>query len=76
MLTLAKRFTELHLICRRSKEKSYLVWQGPKSTCNSPLYGACLVGGEDNVSQARLAKAGGISVVTLRKRLGYLKGIS
>ena len=41
----------------------------PKALATAALYGACLVGGEDNVSQARLAKAGGISVVTLRKRV-------
>ena len=41
----------------------------PKALATAALYGACLVGGEDNVSQAKLAKAGGISVVTLRKRV-------
>ena len=41
----------------------------PKALATAALYGACLVGGEDNVSQARVAKAGGISVVTLRKRV-------
>ena len=41
----------------------------PKALATAALYGACLVEGEDKVSQARLAKAGGISVVTLRKRV-------
>ena len=34
-----------------------------------PLYSACLLEKQDNVSQARIAQAGGISVVTLRKRV-------
>jgi transcription initiation factor TFIIB len=41
----------------------------PKALATAALYGACLVGGEDNVRQTKLAKAGGISVVTLRKRV-------
>jgi transcription initiation factor TFIIIB Brf1 subunit/transcription initiation factor TFIIB len=32
------------------------------------LYAACLVENKENISQAKLAQAGGISVVTLRKR--------
>jgi len=41
----------------------------PKALATAALYGACLVEGEDKVSQVKLAKAGGISVVTLRKRV-------
>jgi transcription initiation factor TFIIB len=40
----------------------------PKALATAALYGACLTEEKENVSQARLAKAGGISVVTLRKR--------
>jgi len=40
----------------------------PKALATAALYGACLVEEHDKVSQVRLAKAGGISVVTLRKR--------
>jgi transcription initiation factor TFIIB len=41
----------------------------PKALATAALYGACLVEEKVNVSQAKLAKAGGISVVTLRKRV-------
>ena len=41
----------------------------PKALATAALYGACLIEKQDNVSQARIAQAGGISVVTLRKRL-------
>jgi transcription initiation factor TFIIB len=41
----------------------------PKALATAALYGACLVEEKNNVSQAKLAKAGGISVVTLRKRV-------
>lgn len=40
----------------------------PKALATAALYGACLIEEKDNVSQAKLADAGGISVVTLRKR--------
>ena len=40
----------------------------PKALATAALYGACLLEKQDNVSQARIAQAGGISVVTLRKR--------
>jgi transcription initiation factor TFIIB len=41
----------------------------PKALATAALYGACLKEEKDKVSQARIAKAGGISVVTLRKRV-------
>lgn len=41
----------------------------PKALATAALYGACLMEEKVNVSQAKLAKAGGISVVTLRKRV-------
>jgi transcription initiation factor TFIIB len=41
----------------------------PKALATAALYGACLVEKQDNASQTRIAQAGGISVVTLRKRL-------
>ena len=41
----------------------------PKALATATLYGACLLEKQDNVSQARIAQAGGISVVTLRKRV-------
>jgi transcription initiation factor TFIIB len=41
----------------------------PKAVATAALYVACLVEGQDKVSQTRLAQAGGISVVTLRKRV-------
>ena len=40
----------------------------PKALATAALYGACLKEEKGNISQARLADAGGISVVTLRKR--------
>ena len=40
----------------------------PKALAAADLYAACLVEDEENISQAKLAQAGGISVVTLRKR--------
>jgi transcription initiation factor TFIIB len=40
----------------------------PKALATAALYGACLVEEKGDISQAKLAKAGGISVVTLRKR--------
>ncbi len=40
----------------------------PKALATAALYGACLVDAAYDINQARLAKAGGISVVTLRKR--------
>ena len=40
----------------------------PKALATAALYGACLIE-EDKVSQATIAQAGGISVVTLRKRV-------
>jgi hypothetical protein len=56
------------LVCWR-EEKSYLVRKDPKTLATAALYGACLVQWEGNVNQARLAKAGGISILTLRKRV-------
>jgi transcription initiation factor TFIIB len=41
----------------------------PKALATAALYGACLVEEKDKANQAKLAKAGGISVVTLRKRI-------
>ena len=41
----------------------------PKALATAALYGACLVDEQDKVKQARIAQAGGISVVTLRKRV-------
>ncbi len=41
----------------------------PKALATAALYGACLLDEKDKVNQSRLAKAGGISVVTLRKRI-------
>ena len=41
----------------------------PKALATAALYGACLIEEKDKVSQARIAQAGGISVVTLRKRV-------
>jgi transcription initiation factor TFIIB len=40
----------------------------PKALAAAALYAACLIEDEENTSQAKLAQAGGISVVTLRKR--------
>lgn len=40
----------------------------PKALATAALYGASVVKEKDNINQARLARAGGISVVTLRKR--------
>jgi transcription initiation factor TFIIB len=41
----------------------------PKALAAAALYGACMIEEKDKVSQARIAQAGGISVVTLRKRV-------
>ena len=41
----------------------------PKALASAALYGAYLAEEKDNTSQARIAQAGGISVVTLRKRV-------
>ena len=41
----------------------------PKALATAALYGACLLEEKEKVNQSRLAKAGGISVVTLRKRI-------
>lgn len=41
----------------------------PKALATAALYIACLVEEPSNVTQTRLAKAGGISIVTLRKRV-------
>jgi transcription initiation factor TFIIB len=41
----------------------------PRAVATAALYVACLVEKQDKVSQTRLAQAGGISVVTLRKRV-------
>jgi transcription initiation factor TFIIB len=41
----------------------------PKALASAVLYAACLMERQNDISQARIAKAGGISVVTLRKRL-------
>lgn len=40
----------------------------PKALAAAALYAACLIEDKENTSQAKLAQAGGISVVTLRKR--------
>jgi transcription initiation factor TFIIB len=47
----------------------------PKALATAALYGACLLEKQDNVSQARIAQAGGISVVTVRKRLADISKI-
>jgi ribosomal protein L37AE/L43A len=44
-------------------------------TSDKALYGACLKDKKGNISQARIAKAGGISVVTLRKRVADISNI-
>jgi transcription initiation factor TFIIB len=41
----------------------------PKALATAALYGACLMEEEYRVNQSKLAKTGGISVVTLRKRI-------
>jgi transcription initiation factor TFIIB len=41
----------------------------PKAVATAALYCACLVGEKDKINQARIAKAGGISVITLKKRV-------
>ena len=41
----------------------------PKALATAALYGACMIEEKDKVNQARIAQAGGISVVTLRKRV-------
>lgn len=41
----------------------------PKALATAALYGASLLEEKEKVNQSRLAKAGGISVVTLRKRV-------
>ena len=47
----------------------------PKALATAALYGACLKDEKGNISQARIAKAGGISVVTLRKRVADISNI-
>ena len=51
------------------KKNSISYGKDPKALATAALYGACLVEEQDKVSQARIAQAGGISVVTLRKRV-------
>jgi transcription initiation factor TFIIIB Brf1 subunit/transcription initiation factor TFIIB len=41
----------------------------PKALATAALYGACLLEEKYKVNQSRLAKAGGISIVTLRKKV-------
>jgi transcription initiation factor TFIIB len=41
----------------------------PKSVAAAVLYASCLKKGEENITQLKIATAGGISIVTLRKRL-------
>jgi transcription initiation factor TFIIB len=41
----------------------------PKALATAALYGACMLEEKDKVNQSRIAQAGGISVVTLRKRI-------
>ncbi|HZD35826.1 MAG TPA: TFIIB-type zinc ribbon-containing protein [Nitrososphaeraceae archaeon] len=41
----------------------------PKALATAALYGGCMIEEQGRVSQTRIAKAGGISVVTLRKRI-------
>jgi transcription initiation factor TFIIB len=41
----------------------------PKALATAALYGACLLEEKGKVNQSRLARAGGISIVTLRKRV-------
>jgi transcription initiation factor TFIIB len=50
------------------KESPISYGKAPKALATTALYAACIVEEKDKVSQLRLAKAGGISVVTLRKR--------
>jgi transcription initiation factor TFIIB len=47
----------------------------PKALATAALYGAYLLEEKYKVNQARLAKAGGISVVTLRKRVADISNI-
>jgi transcription initiation factor TFIIB len=49
------------------KKNSVSYGKDPKALATAALFGACLME-ENNTSQAKLAQAGGISVVTLRKR--------
>jgi len=57
------------------KKNSISYGKDPKALATVALYGACLLERQDNVSQARIAQAGGISVVTLRKRLADISKI-
>ena len=41
----------------------------PKAVASAVLYASCLKKNEANISQSRIAAAGNISIVTLRKRL-------
>jgi transcription initiation factor TFIIB len=51
------------------KKNSISVGKDPKALASAVLYYACLTEQEgDKISQARIAKAGGVSIVTLRKR--------
>ena len=70
MLLLAKRPTKLPLdILEVVKKNPISYGKDPKALATAALYGACLVDEQDKVKQARIAQAGGISVVTLRKRV-------
>jgi transcription initiation factor TFIIB len=53
----------------RIKKDPISYGKDPKALATAALYGACLLDEKDKVNQSRLAKAGGISVVTLRKRI-------
>jgi transcription initiation factor TFIIB len=51
------------------KKSSISFGKDPKALASAVLYYACLTEQEgDKISQARIAKGGGVSIVTLRKR--------
>lgn len=51
------------------KKNSISDGKDPKALASAVLYAACLLKREENISQTKMAQAGDISVVTLRKRL-------
>lgn len=50
------------------KKDSLSYGKDPKALATAVLYHACIAENLDKTSQSKIAKAGGISVVTLRKR--------
>jgi transcription initiation factor TFIIB len=51
------------------KENPICHGKDPKAVATAVLYASCLKKGESNISQSKMAMAGDISIVTLRKRL-------